>query len=165
MLEQAFTCSKPLAAIRERDRDGDLWAVVLAGGEGSRLRALTRYLYGDERPKQYAVLTGSKSLLRQTLERVARLVPPSRIVVVAQASHDRYLGAELAGFPQIHVLAQPSDRGTAAGVLMPAHWIRARDPLIAVTLDAIEVFRDAPDRDRDRGRVASGLGRHFLELR
>ncbi|HWO05618.1 MAG TPA: sugar phosphate nucleotidyltransferase [Methylomirabilota bacterium] len=121
MLEQAFTCSEPLAAIRERDRDGDLWAVVLAGGEGSRLRALTRYLYGDERPKQYAVLTGSKSLLRQTLERVARLVPPSRIVVVAQASHDRYLGAELAGFPQIHVLAQPSDRGTAAGVLMPAH--------------------------------------------
>ena len=40
MLEQAFTCSEPLAAIRERDRDGNLWAVVLAGGEGSRLRAL-----------------------------------------------------------------------------------------------------------------------------
>ena len=94
MLEQAFTCSEPRAAIRERDRDGNLWAVVLAGGEGSRLRALTRYLYGDERPKQYAVLTGSKSLLRQTLERVARLVPPSRIVVVAQASHDRYLASD-----------------------------------------------------------------------
>ena len=140
MLEQAFTCSEPLAAIRERDRDGNLWAVVLAGGEGSRLRALTRYLYGDERPKQYAVLTGSKSLLRQTLERVARLVPPSRIVVVAQASHDRYLGAELAGFPQIHVLAQPSDRGTAAGVLMPAHWIRARDPRAVVAVFPADHF-------------------------
>ena len=140
MLEQAFTCSEPLATIQERDRDGDLWAVVLAGGEGSRLRALTRYLYGDERPKQYAVLTGSKSLLRQTLERVARLVPPSRIVVVAQASHDRYLGAELAGFPQIHVLAQPSDRGTAAGVLMPAHWIRARDPRAVVAVFPADHF-------------------------
>ena len=31
-----------------------VWAVVLAGGEGMRLRELTRHLYGDERPKQYA---------------------------------------------------------------------------------------------------------------
>lgn len=44
-----------------------LWAIVLAGGEGVRLRPLTRRLYAEERPKQYAILTGSRSLLRQTL--------------------------------------------------------------------------------------------------
>src|SRR5690242_8684572 len=119
MLDHAITCSDPGLTIPSPGRESSLWAIVLAGGEGLRLRALTRYLYGDERPKQYAVLTGSKSLLRQTLERVTRLVPPSRIVVVAQASHDRYLDAELASFPSVHVLAQPSNRGTAAGVLMP----------------------------------------------
>ena len=145
MIAQAFTSSEPRTLLREPSHDGDLWAIVLAGGEGSRLRALTRYLYGDERPKQYAVLTGSKSLLRQTLERVARLIPPSRIVVVAQASHDRYLGAELTGFPQVHVLSQPSDRGTAAGVLMPAHWIRARDPRAVVAVFPADHFiLDAP---------------------
>jgi mannose-1-phosphate guanylyltransferase len=140
-------CAVPLAPIRGTDRDeGDLWAIVLAGGEGVRLRALTRYLYGEERPKQYAVLTGSKSLLRQTLERVARLIPPQRIVVVTQSAHDRYLGAELAGLPEIQVLSQPSDRGTAAGVLMPAHWIRAKDPRATVAVFPADHFILEEDR-------------------
>ena len=47
------------------------WALVLAGGKGMRLRGLTRHVYGEDRPKQYAVFTGGKSLLRQTLDRVA----------------------------------------------------------------------------------------------
>lgn len=126
--------AEPLPWTPDLRSRGDLWAIVLAGGEGLRLRALTREMYGVARPKQFATFTGSKSLLRQTLERVSLLVPPERIVVVTQASHARFLGAELAGLPAVHVLSQPSDRGTAAGVLLPAHWIRARDPhaIIAV---------------------------------
>lgn len=113
--------------------EGKLWAIVLAGGEGIRLRALTRQLYGEERPKQYAVLTGSKCLLRQTLERVALLVPPHRTVVVTLSSHARFLADELPALAEVTVLAQPADRGTAAGVLLAAHWIHARDPEAAVT--------------------------------
>jgi mannose-1-phosphate guanylyltransferase len=128
MRESEIRCSKSAAPIRTEAReDGGLWAVVLAGGQGARLRPVTRQLYGEERPKQYATLIGSKSLLRQTLDRVALLIPPRRTVVVSLAGHARYLEAELAGFPKVHVLAQPWDRGTAAGVLLPAHWIHARD--------------------------------------
>ena len=108
---------------------GHVWAVVLAGGQGIRLRELTRHVYGDDRPKQYAVLTGSKSLLRQTLDRVSRLVPRQRIVVVTMAGHSAYVTAELKHeAPAPHVLEQPRDRGTAAAVLLAAHWILARDP-------------------------------------
>jgi mannose-1-phosphate guanylyltransferase len=114
-------------SVLESDSES-LWAIVLAGGEGTRLRSVTRRLYGQERPKQYAVLSGTKSLLRQTMDRVARLVPPRRTVVVTLASHAGYLAAELADLPGITVLSQPCDRGTAAGVLLPAHWIHARDP-------------------------------------
>lgn len=110
------------------DSRGDLWAVVLAGGEGVRLRPLTGRLYGEERPKQYCALGGAKSLLRTTLDRVARLIPPPRTVAVTQASHAAYVAGELGGQPAITVLAQPCDRGTAAAVLLAAHWIRARDP-------------------------------------
>jgi mannose-1-phosphate guanylyltransferase len=102
--------------------------VVLAGGEGIRLRPLIRHVYGDERPKQYAALLGDRSLLRQTLDRVALLIPPERTVVVAMSGHLRYLAAEL----DLHgskptVLVQPEDRGTAAAILLGAHWIHARD--------------------------------------
>lgn len=135
-----LTCSEPFPSPPPLPSRGDLWAVVLAGGEGVRLRSLIREIHGEERPKQYATLTGSKSLLRQTLERVALLVPPKRTVVVTQASHARFLGAELAGLPGRHVLSQPSNRGTAAGVLLPTHWIQARDPQAAVMVFPVDHF-------------------------
>src|SRR6267142_6637327 len=69
---------------------GSLWAVVLAGGEGVRLRPLVRRLLGDERPKQFCPLLGPRTLLRQTLDRVGRLIPPDRTVVVGMESHERY---------------------------------------------------------------------------
>ncbi len=105
------------------------WAVVLAGGKGMRLRGLTRHVYGEDRPKQYAVLTGCKSLLRHTLDRVRLLVPAERMVVMTMAGQGSYMTAELrheAAAP--HILEQPKDRGTAAAVLLAAHWILARDP-------------------------------------
>ena len=55
------------------------WAVVLAGGQGVRLRALTRHVYGEDRPKQYAAPMGG-SLLRQTLERVNGRIACERTV-------------------------------------------------------------------------------------
>src|SRR6185436_18813881 len=104
------------------------WAVVLAGGKGVRLRGLTRHVYGEDRPKQYAALAGSKSLLRQTLERVSVRIPPGRTVVVTMAGQASYLDEELRyESPALHVLQQPEDRGTAAAVLLAAHWILARD--------------------------------------
>lgn len=108
--------------------DAGLWAIVLAGGEGTRLRPLIRQLYGDERPKQYAPLLGSRSLLRATLERVGRSIPRQRTVVVTSRWHSPFMAAEFAPFPDLHVLVQPLDRGTAAGLMLAVHFIRARDP-------------------------------------
>lgn len=114
---------------------GNLWAIVLAGGESIRLRPLVRHLYGDDRPKQYAALVGDCSLLRQTLDRVARLIPPERTVVVTMARQMPYMEAELpTAQRRPHVLAQPEDRGTAAGILLAAHWIQAQDPEATVAV-------------------------------
>ena len=106
------------------------WAVVLAGGEGFRLRDLTRHVHGEDRPKQYAVLTGRSSLLRQTLDRVGLGLPAARTLILTMAGQGHYMAVELRhlGPAAPHGLEQPADRGTAAAILLAAHWIRARDP-------------------------------------
>ena len=104
------------------------WAVVLAGGEGRRLRPLVRRLFGEDRPKQYAPLLGATSLLRQTLDRVGRLIPAERTIVVSQYDHSRYLDRELCDAAAPRVLLQPENRGTGTAVLYAAHTIRRLDP-------------------------------------
>ena len=111
-----------------RSHAGELWAVVLAGGEGMRLRALTRQICGDERPKQYVPLLGARTLLEQTLARVAPLVPPHRTVIVGHERQAAYLAALGVGRTGVTVLLQPEDRGTAAAILLASHWILRRDP-------------------------------------
>src|SRR5215510_8375829 len=77
--------------------EGRLWSIVLAGGEGKRLRPLIERIHPDGRPKQFAVLLGSRSLLRHTLDRVELAIPRERTVVVATRSHEPFLATEFAG--------------------------------------------------------------------
>src|SRR5262245_20060063 len=102
------TC--PRAAETELPRDNALWAVVLAGGESVRLRSLMSRLYGDARPKQYAALLDSRTLLNHTLDRVSLLVPPERTVVVTVQNHDRYIAGDFEGPAGPHVLWQPENQ-------------------------------------------------------
>ena len=67
--------------------------------------------------------------MKQTLDRGHLCVPPERTVVVTMAGQGSYMRAELRHEPRPpHVLEQPTDRGTAAAILLAAHWIQARDP-------------------------------------
>ena len=110
------------------------WAVVLAGGEGNRLRPLVERIHSDGRPKQYAVLMGERLLLRRTLDRTALAVPPERTVVVTTRAHAPYFAGEFADPGAAKILVQPRDRGTAAGILLPLYWIWWRDPEAIVAI-------------------------------
>ncbi len=121
-----------------------LWGVVLSGGEGVRLRALTRQICGDERPKQYVPIYGNRTLLRQTLDRVALRIRPSRTAVVTLRSHSRFFGEHWAGSEPPRVLIQPTDRGTAAGILFPIHWIARQDPDAIVAVFPSDHFVSGP---------------------
>jgi len=116
------------------DATARAWAVVLAGGEGIRLRSLTRAIVGDDRPKQYVPLMGADSLLRQTLRRAAQLSPTERTVVVSHERHAAWLDAEFAADRGPTVLLQPENKETAAGVMLPVYWIAARDPEATVVV-------------------------------
>lgn len=105
-----------------------LWATVLAGGSGRRLAAITGGV-----PKQFCGFAGGRTLLADTLERIAPLARPARTSVVVDRAHERYLDGRC--LRDTRILHQPCDRGTAAGVLfglLPAIE-SAGDPIVLVT--------------------------------
>lgn len=115
-------------------RRTDFWAVVLAGGEGVRLRPLVRSALGDERPKQYVPIFGGRTLLGQTLDRVGIGFPVDRTIVVTMERHAAYTAEEFTGAPHPHIFAQPADRGTAAAILAPTSEIARRNPEATVAV-------------------------------
>jgi len=110
------------------------WAIVLAAGDGVRLRPLTRRLYGCDLPKQFAKLVGGRSLLQATLDRIARLIPPHRTVVVVGEAHREVARDQLEGYRGVEVVVQPRNVGTAPGILLPLSRIRAHAPDASVAI-------------------------------
>ena len=118
------------SVLRTRERS----AIVLAGGEGTRLRALTRRITGEEVPKQFCPLIGSKSLLEQTYERVSSLIPPDRTIIVVNRAHERFYQPILGGVPRHLIVAQPTGRGTAPAILYALMRLAERAPASVVTV-------------------------------
>ena len=106
-----------------------LWSVVLAAGMGHRLSSLTGGM-----PKQFWRPAGSSSLLDETLTRLAPLCPAARTVIVVDNGHRGYVSAGPQYRNRGRVMFQPSDRGTAAGVLFGLLPVLAADPDAVVLL-------------------------------
>jgi mannose-1-phosphate guanylyltransferase len=104
-------------------------AVILAGGDGLRLRSFVQKLRGDRLPKQYVKFLGEHSLLEATFQRARALIPSRRQFVVVTESHFDYaeVPQQLSNYPEVHVASQPMNRDTGLGLLLPlAHIYKIR---------------------------------------
>ena len=122
------------------------WAIVLAGGEGERVRPLVQSWLGRHRPKQYCTFVGTRSMFQHTLHRAAKLTTPERMVTVVAHGHGSEPWTQFDGVPGIKVLRQPQNRDTAAGIFLPLAYIRARDPDATVVLYPSDHFVFPEDR-------------------
>jgi mannose-1-phosphate guanylyltransferase len=109
------------------------WAVVLAGGDGARLRSLTRMLAGDERPKQFCTVIGNETLLQQTARRIGSLIPHEQTLVVINKNHRHYVESQI---PELsgRLILQPENRGTAPAILNSLLSLHRSDPGARVAL-------------------------------
>lgn len=105
--------SHPLSSVSRPTRR----ALILAGGDGTRLRDLTRRLSGDDRPKQFCPLVGEDTLFDETRRRVALEVPASRTFFSVTATHERFYTPLLADVQPDQIVVQPQNRGTAPAIL------------------------------------------------
>lgn len=104
------------------------WAVVLAGGDGKRLAALTTDAEGRHVPKQYCSLHGGPSLFELALRRARSLVAEDRLCAVVAKEHEHWWQQQPNLLPPGNLIVQPRNRGTGNGVLLALSTLLKRDP-------------------------------------
>lgn len=148
------------------DRKDRTWALILAGGEGTRLASLTTALYGTPLPKQFAAIDGIRTMLQTTVARVERIVARQRIVIVVGPTHVALARAQLATFEGVTLLVQPASLGTAVAILCGAAWIRARDRAARMLVFPSDHYvadeRGFADTVRHAADASDGLARPVL---
>jgi mannose-1-phosphate guanylyltransferase len=143
------------------DPNPDLWVVVLAGGQGVRLREFIRTTLESDHPKQFCRIIGTRSMLRHTWDRARGLVPAERIVTVITAGQQGCLTDEVwDGIPG-RVLVQPTNRETAPGLLLPLLWIARRAPGAMVAVFPADHFIWEETRFLQSVQAAVRAGRRY----
>ena len=122
-----------------------MYAVILAGGGGTRLHPLSR----SERPKPFLPLVGERSLLQDTVERLRGLTDD--ITVVTDRRYDRMVREQV---PDATLLLEPMGRNTAAAIALATLVIDRPADEVMIVLPADQTVAQ-PDRFREVLRTAA----------
>jgi mannose-1-phosphate guanylyltransferase len=141
----------------------DFYAIIPAGGIGSRLWPLSR----ADAPKFLHDLTGSgSSLLRQTWDRLAPLAGPDRIMVVTGRAHRAAVESQLPGVPDHNIVLESEPKDSTAAIGLAAAILHRREPDVVIgSFAADHVIGDARGFRRSvREAVAAARGGYITTI-
>jgi len=105
--------------------DQNIYAVIMAGGTGTRFWPFSR----EKKPKQFLDVLGvGKSLLQLTFERFSDIIPSENIMIVSNEIYEDIIFEQLPGINQDQVLSEPIKRNTAPCIAYAAYKIRKKNP-------------------------------------
>ena len=122
------------------------YAVIMAGGSGTRLWPLSRH----HLPKQALQLIGERTMLQHAVDRLLPILPVERLFIVTAAEYVATLSAQVPDIPLQNFIIEPAARGTAGAIGLAAIHLQQRNPeavMAVLTADhfirSVEVFQQA----------------------
>ena len=139
-----------------------MYAVILAGGGGTRLWPLSR----QARPKPFLPLLGPESLFQATLARISPLIKPEDVYVVAAQGHLPLVREQAPWLKSHQLLGEPVGRNTAAAVAYAALAIDrpAEDVMAVLPADHVVADDDAFRTGLAMAGEAAGDGKSIVTL-
>lgn len=117
----------------------NLYAVIMAGGSGTRLWPLSR----QNRPKQAIELVDNRTMFQHAVDRLEGLLPLERVLVVTARDHVAALAPQVPDMPRENFIVEPMGRGTAGAIGLAAVYLKQRDPdAVMAVLTADHYIRD-----------------------
>lgn len=110
------------------------WGIVLAGGEGKRLKSFIKSEFGKEYPKQFCAIVGSRSMFQHTIDRARMLIPDEQVLAVVNYEHLLYSIDEIKERDPKTTIIIPSSRETGPSILLPLLTVCKNDPAATVAI-------------------------------
>jgi len=118
-----------------------VYAVIMAGGSGTRLWPISR----EARPKQVHALVSDRPMIRETVDRLLPVVSPQQMLVLTNAAYVDQIRALLPDVPPEHVVGEPFPLGTNLGVGLGAAMVAKKDPEATLVVAWADSYISEPD--------------------